>query len=1154
LPTAGSGLGGFDSGTATVTGSAHGLALARPIVWGEGLDNAAGQIETGFVLPVGTVTFLLSDIEGSTRLWEAQADAMALAVPVHYAVLSDAVGRHGGVRPVEQGEGDSIVAAFSRASDAVAAALDAQRALAVQVWPGELELRVRIALHTAEAQLRDEGNYFGVALSRCARLRAIAHGGQTLLSRGVHDLVVERLPDGVELVDLGTHRLRDLGRPEHVFGLRHPDLHATDEPLRSLDTVPNNLPEHLTSFVGRERELREVVQALSDTRLLTITGAGGCGKTRIAAQAAADSLERFPDGAWWVELGPLSDPDAIGPTLGEAVGVRPLPGQTSLGAVAAHLADARALVVLDNCEHLLDACAQTAEALLRGCHEIAVMATSRAPLAVDGETTWRVPSLSLPAELSNEPVAVVAQSDAVRLFIERALKVRPNFTVDAANAPAIAQICHDLDGIPLAIELAAARTRVLGVEQIAAALGDRFHLLTGGARSAMPRQQTLRASVDWSHELLGEEERSLFRRLAVFTGGWTLDSVEVVCAGDGLDGMAILDLLTSLVDKSLVVVDEHGPTVRYRLLETVRQYARDRLAEAGELAAVRGRHRDTYLARAEQVAPHLEAAGQSAWLDALDADAANFAAALEHAVSTDGEKALRLCAALTVWWKLRGRFALADAAYLRALGEGFGERSALRARVLWARGYLLTYGGRFDEAVASELEALQIAQSLGEASTAARALDVLGTVQMFPDPIGAREGLEQARELARASGDEWCLVDATQILACTWLMQADPRAVNIFEEALEIIEGTGYAEFAAWHWWGVGIMESFRGRDQEALAHYERAIALADAVGEPVSSGHTHAMRAMIRIERGDGEAALAELGPVLERSIAAAAGLAIPALQQAIACAEASVGMLDTAHSSLKQYVEQGADGGVFGMAIGLLWLARTELALDQLDAAADHATQALEIGDGILSNPSIAASAHQALGVAAIRRGDASAAERLAHEALAHAVEHELPPNIASALDLLAETAAAFESYDEAARILGMAERVHEGLGRVRWAPEQAVIERLRDQLRAALHEEPFAEALADGSAMSTDEAIAWLRRARGTRKRPAAGWESLTPTELRVVELAAQGLTNPEIGKRMFISRGTAKIHLSHIYAKLDVRNRSELAALVAGRHQH
>ncbi|MCW3030748.1 MAG: regulatory protein LuxR, partial [Solirubrobacterales bacterium] len=840
-----------------MTGLIDGLALARPNMWGDTLPGVGENSETGFALPAGTVTFLLTDIEQSTRNWEAHAEEMALAVPAHYSLLADAVGRHGGVRPVEQGEGDSVVAAFSRASDALAAALDAQRAIAARQWPGELQLRVRIALHTAEAQLRDEGNYFGVALSRCARLRAIAHGGQTLLSRAVHDLVVERLPEGASLVDVGSHRLRDLGRPEHVFLLSHPDLPASAEPLRSLDSLPNNLPEQLTSFVGREGELRELGRAIAQTRLLTLTGAGGCGKTRLAAQAAADALESFGDGVWWVELAPLADPEAVGPTLGEAIGVKPLPGQSSLEASVARLADAHALVVLDNCEHLLDACAATADALLRGCPGVTVLATSRAPLGVAGETDWRVPSLSLPSELRTEPVEAVAQSDAVRLFIERALKVRPNFAVDADNAPTIAQICHDLDGIPLAIELAAARVRVLGVERIAEGLGDRFRLLTGGARSALPRQQTLRASVDWSHELLSDAERVLLRRLAVFAGGWTLDAVEDVCADERLDRLAILDLLTSLIDKSLVVVDEHGTSVRYRLLETVRQYALDRVTQAGELPALRDRHRDAYLARAEQIAPHLEACGQAVWLDALDPESANMSAALVHAAETDAESALRLCVALTVWGKLRGRFALADAGYVRALEAAGEEPTALRARVLWARGYLLTYSGRFDEAVACELAALELAEALGEDSTAARALDVLGTLQLWPDPIGARAGLERSRELARSSGDEWCFVDATQILGYGLLMQADPRGGQLLDEALAIIERTGYAEFEAWHWAGIGIVHQNAGEDDRALELFERAIATANAVGEPVSAGVAIASKADTLSERGAGAAAL---------------------------------------------------------------------------------------------------------------------------------------------------------------------------------------------------------------------------------------------------------------------------------------------------------
>jgi tetratricopeptide (TPR) repeat protein len=478
----------------------------------------------------------------------------------------------------------------------------------------------------------------------------------------------------------------------------------------------------------------------------------------------------------------------------------------------------------------------------------------------------------------------------------------------------------------------------------------------------MPRQQTLRASVDWSHELLDENERVLFRRLAVFAGSWTLDAVEDVCSGEGLERMAILDLLTSLVDKSLVIVDEQPTRLRYRLLQTVRHYAFDRLVDAGEPAAVRGRHRDHYVRRAEQIAPHLEASGQGVWLDALDDDAANFAAALDHAASSDEESALRLCVSLTVWWKLRGRFVLADAAYMRALDAGSEELAALRARVLWARGYLLAYAARFEEAVAVELEALEAAQRLAEMSTAARALDVLGTIQMFPDPTGAREGLEQARELALISGDDWCFVDVCQILATTLLLQSDPRAED-FNEGLGIIERTGYAEFAAWHSWGIGNVRQIQGRDEEALALYDRAIAMADAVGEPVSSGITHGSAAILRSDRGDAEGALADLGIAMERSVATGAGLALPLLTLATAYGKASAGMLAEGRAALRRYIEQFDTGDLYGTAFALYALGRAELALGELDDAFEHAGGAFEIADGGLSNPALAAAARRVL-----------------------------------------------------------------------------------------------------------------------------------------------------------------------------------------------
>ncbi|MGZ6564447.1 MAG: helix-turn-helix transcriptional regulator [Solirubrobacteraceae bacterium] len=1131
--------------------SAPGLALGRPAIWGWDVDRTVQAVDTTFALPAGTVTFLLTDIEASTRLWEASPAAMAEAVPLHYEILADAIARHGGARPVEQGEGDSVTAAFARASDAVAAALEAQRAMSRQAWPGGFDLRVRIALHTAEAQLRDEGNYFGVALSRCARLRGIAHGGQTLLSRGVHDLTLDRLPDGATLVDLGTHRLRDLGRPEHVYVLAHPELPDAHRPLRSLDSLPNNLPDQLTTFIGRARELEELIDMLGRVRLLTLTGAGGCGKTRLAAQASAETLERFPDGVWWVDLAAVTHPVAVDHALAESLGVRPLPGQSSRDAATARLAGAPVLIVLDNCEHMLQSVAETAETVLRTCPRVTVLATSRAPLGVAGETTWRVPSLSLPEELTVEPLDALTQSDAVRLFIERALQVRPNFTVDADTAPALAQICHDLDGIPLAIELAAARVRVLTPQQIASELGDRFRLLIGGSRSAMPRQQTLRASVDWSHDLLTDDERTLFRRLAVFAGGWTLDAVEQVCAGEGLDRLAILDLLTSLVDKSMVGVEQHGGGMRYRLLETVRQYALDRLTLSGERDALRARHRDAFLALAEQIAPRLHGPAQRVWLDALDVEAANLGRGIDHAAESDGESALRLCLALTVWWKLRGRFALADSAYLRALDAPGAESSNLRPRVLWARSYLLVYGGRFGEGAATAGEALELAERLEDDSTAARALDVLGTLQLFTDPAAARPGIEQARTLARRSDDEWCFVDATQILASTMVMQGDPEAVGVFEQAYDVIERSQYAEFAAWHWWGIGAVRHLHGGDQEAIAFYERAIEHAGAVGEPVSAGTAHASRAMLRCEHGEAREALDELGTVTERTLAAGAGLAIPWLQLATYYCQAATGELEEAAAALAVYADTHV-AGPYATVIALTILARVELSVGDGEGAAKHARAAIEIATGALPNPLYAASAHQQLAMAMLLGGERSEADRLAHEALGLAVENELGAVLPPTLDTLALVADALESHKESARILAAAERAREEIGHVRWTREQAGIEALGTRLLAALGPDRLADALAEGRALTTDEAVGWLRRARGARKRPAGGWESLTPTEVQVVNLASQGLTNPEIAARMFLSRGTVKIHLSHVYAKLGVRNRSELATRAAGRH--
>ena len=527
----------------------------------------AADVST-LALPTGTVTFLLTDVESSTRLWEEAPAEMTDAVPRHYAVLDEAITRHGGVRPQEQGEGDSIVAAFARASDAVRAAVDAQRALRTST-PA---LRVRMAVHAGEAQMRDGNNYLGHAVIRCARLRSCARGGQILVSDVVASLVADRLPEGAALVDLGVHRLRDLSRPERVWQLAHADLPAEPGPLRSLDEFRHNLPSASTPLVGRTGELAELRALVLDRRFVTVTGAGGVGKTRLAQQVGADLVDEFGDGVWWVELAPVIDPARVASAVATVVGVSELPSVPVVESLVRHLRFARLLLVVDNCEHLVGPVAELLHRLHDECPQLHLVTTSREPLGVAGETTWRTPSLSVPPRRSDVDGDRADAYDAVQLFVDCARdRHGPTSRVTHENASTVAKICARLDGIPLAIELAAARVRTLPIDRLAAELDQRFRLLTGGARTVIARQRTLLASVDWSYDLLDARERNVLHGLSAFVGGFTLDAAESVCADEQIPAYDVLDLVTQLVDKSLVQFDDEAG--RYRLLETIRVYA-----------------------------------------------------------------------------------------------------------------------------------------------------------------------------------------------------------------------------------------------------------------------------------------------------------------------------------------------------------------------------------------------------------------------------------------------------------------------------------------------------------------------------------------------------------------------------------------------------
>ena len=623
-------------------------------------------------LPGGTVTFLFTDIEGSTARWEQHPEAMRIALARHDALLRQAVVAHDG--HVVKTTGDGLHAAFARAPDALAAALAAQRALIAEAWELPRPLRARMGLHSGVADERD-GDYYGAAVNRAARLMQAGHGGQVLLSEATYELVRDAPPDGTMLVDLGEHRLKDLIRPDRVYQLSAPDLPAEFPPLRTLDIRPNNLPLQTTPLLGREREVVAARDRLlrDDVRLLTLTGPGGTGKTRLSLQVAAEVVDQLADGVFFIALAPISDPNLVPATIAQELEIRDVGGRPVLDSLKDYLRGRQILLVLDNFEQILSAAPVVAD-LLEVSSGLKVLVTSRAPLQLRAEHELAVPPLALPDPQRLPALDALAQYGSVALFIERAAAIRPDFAVTDENAPAVAEICVRLDGLPLAIELAAARIRLLNPRAMLARLERRLSLLTGGARDLPARQQTLRGTIAWSYDLLDEAERTLFRRLSIFVGGFTLAAGSWV-AGDGPTGgpaasavthnpaPEILDALASLVANSLLRQEE-GPDgeLRFGMLETIREFASELLDASGEAQALRDRHLDFYLAFAMTANVRLRGPDQLVWFDCLERENDNLRAALERSAA-DGDpgaarrvdKGISLASAVAYFWVLRGR-------------------------------------------------------------------------------------------------------------------------------------------------------------------------------------------------------------------------------------------------------------------------------------------------------------------------------------------------------------------------------------------------------------------------------------------------------------------------------------------------------------------
>ena len=737
---------------------------------------------------------------------------MGEALAQHDHLLRVAVDGNGG--SVIKTTGDGMLAVFDDPIEAAGAALAAQRALRDATWGETGPLRVRMAFHAGAAETRD-GDYFGPALNRVARILSIGHGGQVICSAVAADLARDRLGASVELVDLGSHRLRDIDRPEQVYQVVVADLPRDFPPLRSLSTRRSNLPVALTSFVGRERDLAEVTAMVERHRLVTLIGTGGTGKTRLMLEAAGQLLDQHPDGVWLAELAPLGDESQIASEVARALGAPEVPGVPALAVVTAFVADKDLLLLLDNAEHLVDGAARLAERLLASAPRLRILATSREALAIPGEAVLHVRSLSCPpiggAQGAIPGIAAgiedAASTEAVQLFIARAVAVDPAFALSQSNVASIGEICRRLDGIPLAIELAAARVSAMSPDDIAKRLGDRFRLLAGGRRTAVPRQQTLHALIDWSWDLLNDEDRRLLRRLAIFTGGWTVPMASRIVGDDEgrMDPVDLVDGLTRLVDRSLVIVDR-GATTRYRMLETIRQYAREKLIESGEAADLADRHLAAYAELAIESQGPIRGPAMVDWLDRLDAEADNLGAALEWGLEAAPWTAVRMCVALMGYWSVRvisqdndARIVAAiEVARSRVRDRPDADRAeqALAARLLGEAARIWAMSGRGLEALGWAEDAVALAETSDDPAARQAAVVGLAVAMVFagragPRGVDVRRVFEQAVELTERSGEWWAVAMAAGF-AGTSLSTFDPEyGAALLERGVESAHRSG---------------------------------------------------------------------------------------------------------------------------------------------------------------------------------------------------------------------------------------------------------------------------------------------------------------------------------------------------------------------------
>jgi predicted ATPase/class 3 adenylate cyclase/DNA-binding CsgD family transcriptional regulator len=1096
-----------------------------------------GRMSIRTAAPTGVVTVLLGDVEGSVRLWEADAAEMAVAMAALNRYVDGATTAHEGYRPVEQGEGDSFVIAFERPGDAIAAALE------IQTCPlsTHVSLHVRMAVHSQEAQLRDDHNYEGALMHRTARMRGLAHGGQVLVSSATRALVSDSLPPAASLLDLGSHHLRDIDEPERVFQLEHPDIPASFPPLRTPSVTASNLPAPITEFIGRSSELRVIGKLLDENRLVALTGAGGVGKTRLAVEAATQSIDRFPHGVWFVDLSVVADPSLVTMAAAGVIRARNDITQSQLDNITARLLNDAALLVFDNCEHVLGSVAALVDGILRCCSNVRVLVTSREPLNIGGEATFAVPPLALPSDIRDVDPSTLADYDAVRLFSDRANRADPSFELNARSLPIVASICQRVDSLPLAIELAAARLRVMSLDAIVASLTRRSELLAGGSRVVQLRQRSLVASIEWSHDLLDERERALLRRLSVFAGTFSADAVEAVCVAQPVEPSDVEATFLSLVDKSLVAREPGG---RYRLLETIRAFAHEKLATSEDDEEVlRRRHLGHLVAWATRI----ELGDSDAWMAQVEEELADVDQAIAWATGADQVDALRVAVAVSRYAFL----SFTSIPGLRRLDVATPTDASLiggdlRAGALVGTALLSLICGDQERAstVPTQLaEALAIYERSGDRLGAARTRALqCALAQRFGPTLELRHTFDAAIADLRELGDDWSAGFYVAVWGAFLVFLGRPKqGLTDLREARDL-NAAKPSEYlgryiATWEATAHGMM----GEHREAIELGQQCLA---GMGESRDTD----MKAFLLGVIGNGYWELGELDAAESygrRAADLSARYGHPAHE---ALGHALVGRVAFSREDFERartFFERAIDIVAAKEQVHLIgrhacWLAETNTALGRVDDAR------AAIAKGLNATSQIGQSADTVRLLLATARlehmlGDDDAAEDAVHRALEMVKIVGGRQTAVTAFELLGVIAEAAESDAEAARLFGAAGRLRAELGRGdgRSGVELALA---RERLGGA----DFARACSEGEAMSLEEAIAYAARGRGARKRPSTGWASLTPTELEVIAHVAAGLTNPQIGEKMFIARGTVRTHLSHIFAKLGVSSRSQLAS--------